>query len=1162
MVTTLFADLVGFTALGERHDPEDIDDALRGFYSLARKIIERFGGTVEKFIGDAVVGLFGIPLAHEDDAERAVRAGLELVARLRELPPLRDDRLQVRCAANTGPALVRLRARPETGEGVLVGDAVNTCSRLLSETPPMAVIVGDLTHGLTTRAISYEPLPARAVKGKSDPVRRWVARGPVARKGVRAETPTPMIGRRRHLGVLGGMLDEAVASRRPQHVLITGEAGVGKTRLVQELYRQVDERPALLCTWRQGRCPAYGERLAYWGLGEVVAGHAGILQTDPPAAAEEKLVRSLGDLADDEWLLGRLRPLVGLPGAQTDRDDSFTAWLRYIRALAEERPTVLVFEDVHWASEPMLAFLSRLVCDILDVPLLLVLTARPEFFDRSPGFPQVHRLERIDLRNLTPQEAVRLAHQLKGSADIPDLVALVVENCGGNPLFIEEFIRYANDQPSASGVPATLQTLIASRLDALPPAQRETLSDAAVVGHVFWPGALEALDGTDRCRLNEILEDLCRREFLVAGDASTIESERELSFWHALIRDVAYERLPRATRAAKHAAIARWLERAADRRDNLVELRAFHYSTAHGLSVAVRDDRLAEELRPPTMSALKEAGDRTLSTDVLGAERLYSEALALARPPDELHAHLTVSLADVRMQQARYDEAVGLLREGAIELEAQGDAGNAAIAMARISSVLYWEGSEGAHAAETLRNEALALLDQDKPTEALVVVLEECAVQAVRDYRYEDGIMLADRAMAMGRQLGLPERVRAAAYRGTALSGFGDPDGLAELRRAWQLARARGDALTADAACQMLAEETYGFEGPAAALVLAEAGYALAEKRGARLPGLWFRDQMVQYKRLAGALTAALKDALDTEASLDCGEAFELADVRLQLAHLRRVLGEPAEARRLLDLVAATADLHVSILLPLNILLAALCNGEGDLDGARASLRLLVPTVVSQGVLIVPPTELPLLARTTVEAGAVDLAETLIAACLPTRAVDRCVQATVEGLLAERRGGFESALRAFTHSRAGWEELGNPWEAALSARDQASCLAALRRHRERADATGRSPCKLRPARSLASRGSRRRAGARTGSVSGGQATKRTTSAAARQTAPMAASTFDAMSNAPDCRRTPDILRCRLPTSALTSFTPLRPADTDAEMTAATASISAAPVSAR
>jgi class 3 adenylate cyclase len=1043
VVTTLFADLVGFTALGERHDPEDLDAALRAYFDLARCTIERYGGVVEKFIGDAVVGLFGVPLAHEDDAERGVRAALEIVAHMSRLPPVGDDALEVRSAVNTGPAVVRLDARLETGEGVLVGDAVNTCARLLSEAPSMAVVAGELTHSLTARAIAYESLPSRTVKGKSTPVERWVARGPVARKGVRAEPATPMIGRRRHLGVLTGMLDEAVASRRPQHALVTGEAGVGKTRLVQEFYRQVDERPALLCIWRQGRCPAYGERLAYWGLGEVVAGHAGILQSDPPAVAEEKLSRSLGALGDDEWLLGRLRPLVGLQGAQTDRDDSFTAWLQYIRCLAEERPAVLVFEDVHWASEPMLAFLARLVDDVVDVPLLLVLTARPEFLDRMPEFPQVHGLERIDLRSLTPQEAVRLAHQLKGSADIPDLVDLVVENCGGNPLFIEELIRYANDRTSISGVPATLQMLIASRLDALPPAQRETLSDAAVVGHVFWPGALEALDGRDRPRIDEILDDLCRREFLVVGDASTIESERELSFWHALIRDVAYERLPRATRAAKHAAVAKWLEHTADRRDNLVELRAFHYLTAHRFSMAVRDDRLAEELRPPAMSALKDAGDRLLSTDVRGAEARYAEALTLAQPSDELRAHLTVGLADVRMQQARYDEAVGLLREGATKLEAQGDAGNAAIAMARISSVLYWGGNQGAHTAEALREEALALLDQDKPTEALVVVLEECAVQAVRDYRYEDGIVLADRAMTMSRQLGMPERVRAAAYRGAALSGSGDPGGLAELRRAWELARARGDALTADAACQMLAEDTYGFEGPAAALALAEAGYAQAEKRGARLPALWFRDQMVQHKRLAGEFTAALKDAQEIEASLDAGEAFELADVRLQLVHLRRVLGEPAEARRLLGLVTATDDLHVSILLPLNILLAALCLDEGDLDGARASLRLLRPTVVAQGVLIVPPAELALLARTAFAAHDLRLAEIVLASSLPNRSVDRCVRATLDGLLAERRGDFERAVGALIQSREGWEELGNPWEGAFSARDLASCLAAL-----------------------------------------------------------------------------------------------------------------------
>jgi tetratricopeptide (TPR) repeat protein len=694
----------------------------------------------------------------------------------------------------------------------------------------------------------------------------------------------------------------------------------------------------------------------------------------------------------------------------------------------------------------MLAFLARLVDDVVDVPLLLVLTARPELLDRTPGLPQVHGLERIVVRSLTPQEAVRLAHQLKGSADIPDLVDLVVENCGGNPLFIEELIRYASDRTSIAGVPASLQTLIASRLDALPPAQRETLSDAAVVGHVFWPGALEALGGSSGPPIDEILDDLCGREFLVSGDTSTIESERELTFWHALIRDVAYERLPRATRAGKHAMVARWLERIADRRDNLVELRAFHYSTAHRLSVAARDDGLAEELRSPSIAALRDAGDRLLSTHVPGAEARYTEALALSRPSDELRAHLTVSLADVRMQQARYEEAVGLLHEGATQLEAQGDAGHAAIAMARISSVLYWEGNQGAQTAEVLREEALALLDQNTPTEALAVVLEEFAVQAVRDYRYEDGIILADRAITMSRQLGMPEMVRAAAYRGTALSGSGHPGGLAELRRAWELAMARGDALTADAACQMLAEETYGFEGPAAALRVARAGHAHAEKRGARLPALWFRNQIAQQERLSGAWEAALSEALEIESSLAGNEAFELADVRLQLAHVRLLRGDTAEAGRLLAQIAATDDLHVSVTMPLNILRASFCCRQGDLAGARAFLRLLEPAIVTQGVLVVPPAELSGLARAAVQTEEGPLAETLLSTGIQSRAVDRCVCATIQGLLAEGGGSHERAADGFSRAREGWSALGNPWEAACSCRDLARCLAGMGDH--------------------------------------------------------------------------------------------------------------------
>jgi class 3 adenylate cyclase len=414
IVTTLFADLVESTALGERHDPEDVDAALRAFYELCRGVTVRFGGVVEKFIGDAVVGVFGVPIAHEDDAERAVRAALEILARMRELPPIGTEQLQVRAGVNTGPALVRPLLHPQTGEGMLVGDAVNTAARLLTATPAMSVVVGATTRRLTERAIAYERLPAITVKGKAAPVERWVARGAVARRGVDAalDEGAPMIGREVELGVLGGLLDKAISSSTPQFALITGEAGIGKSRLVREFFRRVDAREGLLCTWRQGRCPAYGEGLTFWPLAEIVSAHAGVRHGDTPAEVEAKLENCLANSPLKRWLARMLGPLVGLPVA-AEPGEFFAAWTRFIEEMAQVRPTVIVVEDLHWVSPQMLEFVKHLAEHAGGVPCLFVGTTRPEFLDLHPEALRYRGdLARIGLTALTSEESIPPEHSV------------------------------------------------------------------------------------------------------------------------------------------------------------------------------------------------------------------------------------------------------------------------------------------------------------------------------------------------------------------------------------------------------------------------------------------------------------------------------------------------------------------------------------------------------------------------------------------------------------------------------------------------------------------------------------------------------------------------------------------------------------------------------
>ena len=1050
-VTTLFADLVGFTALGERHDPEDVDAALRGYYALARTIVERFGGVVEKFIGDAVVGLFGVPAAHEDDAERAVRAALELVAHMHELPSIGDERLRVRCAVNTGPALVRLGARPEAGEGVLVGDAVNTAARLLAEAPAMGVVVGDMTQRLSSRVIAYEAMPPRHAKGKDKPIKRWVVRGPVAQRGPEAgTTPSPMVGREVELAVLLGLLDRAVASNAPQYVLIEGEAGLGKTRLVREMFRAVDERPGFFCTWRQGRCPSYGDGLAFWALGEIVAAHAGILQSDGLEAAERKLETALCGEERDEWLLTRLRPLVGLPGAQTDRDDSFAAWLQFLVGLARTRPTVVVFEDVHWASEATLAFLRYVVESATDAPLVVVATARPEFRAAHPHVAGYTTVTTLQLRALTPPESARLAAAVPGAQDRPSFVDLAVLRCGGNPLFTQEFMRFVAEcagemgDPSATQseaqVPDSLQALISARLDALPPDERTLLSDAAVVGQVFWPGALEALGGRDRAVEDTgCIADLESREMIRVNVSSSLAGERELAFWHGLIRDVAYERLPRRDRAGKHAAVARWMDAFAEARTNLAELRAYHFATAHDLAVSTHQKDLAEEVRVPTMSAHKDAGDHLLSVDVDAAAGHYQRAQSLARDGDVLRPQLEVSLAEAEMRAGRLDAAVQLFRRGIEGLCATDDQRAAAVAMTHLSTALHWQDLNQDPEAQELQNDALRLLENVGPSPELVTVLEERAVHCVHQYNsQESAIRFADEALDLSASLGLPVPVRALAYKGMARCELGDADGLGDLRLAQRLADERGDSLAADSACQMLASAIYPFEGPRSAQEIARSGLDRATRRGMKLTATWFETSLVESARLAGDWAGALRHASHAEGMAT--DPVDLIDLRIHVAVIRMQQGELQTARELMEWCTgqAPSDVYTQVVkLEMDAAFACRSNESERARGSLVALEQLTRGRRSIGALA---TMLPLVVRTAASADALDALRLIAPTLSDHRPLERCAALSLSAFEKERAGDFAAAADRHRESASAWGAFGDKFEEALAHLDAGRCL--------------------------------------------------------------------------------------------------------------------------
>jgi hypothetical protein len=493
---------------------------------------------VEKFIGDAVVALFGAPVAGEDDPERAVRAALAIRDWVVE-----EGNLQVRIGVNTGEALVRLDARPESGEGMAAGDVVNTAARLQSAAPTNGILVGETTYRATSERVDYREHPAVEAKGKEEPVAVWEVAEARARFGVdlAPDTGTPLVGREREVELLVGTLERARQQRSTELITLVGVPGIGKSRLVGELFQAI-ERGGVLTYWRQGRSLPYGEAVSYWALAEMVKAQAGILETDSDEEAETKLARAVEQLIQDdaEWVLSHLRPLVGQGSSVGSQEEAFTAWRRFFEALAEEHALVLVFEDIQWADDGLLDFIEHLVDWVRDVPLLILCTARLELLERRQawGGGKVNAAT-VALSPLTDDETAKLIWAL-GAETPQDLL----ERCGGNPLYAEQYVRMLAERGSAEDLPETVQGIIAARLDSLPAAEKALLQNAAVVGKVFWLGAL----GTTEQQLHP----LTQKEFVQRARRSSVDGETEYAFKHLLVRDVAYGQVPRADRAERH----------------------------------------------------------------------------------------------------------------------------------------------------------------------------------------------------------------------------------------------------------------------------------------------------------------------------------------------------------------------------------------------------------------------------------------------------------------------------------------------------------------------------------------------------------------------------------------------------------------------------------
>jgi class 3 adenylate cyclase len=556
VVTIIFVDLVGFTARAERLDPEEVQALLTPYHERVRREIESFGGVVEKFIGDAVMGLFGAPLAHGDDAERAVRAALVVRDAVGELA---DGDLQIRIAVNTGEAVVSLGARVTLGESMVTGDVVNTASRLQSAAPVNGVIVGEETYRETRGAIEYQATAPVVAKGKEHPVEAWIAVRELTEAGERPLSDSTIVGRDSELAILRTFWERAIHDCLPHLVSIFGPAGVGKTTVAAEFARLATDGGARVV---RGRSLPYRESGTYSSLASQLMRLCDVYESDSAQVVVDKLRARTAELlaeadADPILVAGHLGVIVGIDAGSeaSDRDALFASARQFLEGAAREQPTVLIFEDIHWADTNMLDLIEALASRVRDLPLLFVTLSRPELHDtREQWAAGIAGYTALTLAPLGERHARELAVRRLGDTERVDEVIRVAE---GNPLFIEQ-LAATIDETASGTLPTSVRALVAARLDALPRAERALLIDAAVVGKVFWEGALRAVsNGGDLARLLEALErrDLVRRE-----PASIIEGHQQFAFTHVLIRDVAYDLLPRADRARRHALVAEFFE--------------------------------------------------------------------------------------------------------------------------------------------------------------------------------------------------------------------------------------------------------------------------------------------------------------------------------------------------------------------------------------------------------------------------------------------------------------------------------------------------------------------------------------------------------------------------------------------------------------------------
>jgi class 3 adenylate cyclase/tetratricopeptide (TPR) repeat protein len=892
-VTVLFGDLSGYTAVAERMDPEAVKTLVeRALMRLGREV-ERFGGTVDKYIGDNVMAIFGAPIAHEDDAERGVRAGLGMQEAMTEvneaLPP--GEHLDLRVGVNTGEVLAGAVGEDYT----VVGDTVNVAARLQSAARPGSVTVGERTMRATRDAVRYVALDPLELKGKAEPVPAWEAVGLTQAQPVGRTSPareSPLMGRDDQLEALESLYQRVAREKAPQLVTLIGEAGVGKSRLLREFERRVGKhQPAP--TVRTGRSLPYGTGIVFWALAEVLRAECGIVDSDSSEQAWHKLsayVRDLfngnGDDGDRKAaLIGRLLGVDVPPElAPEERDperlrESFFSALRAgIEATATRRPLIIAFEDIHWADDGMLDAIEHLA-QWVRAPLMLVCLARDELLDRRPGWGGGRRsATQLLLEPLTAHDTRELVAALIPEG--PEVVPAVAERSGGNPLFAEEMARrIVEEGAQPEQLPETVQAVLAARLDALEPFERRLVQHASVVGRTFWEGSLAGLARAEGRDLGRALRSLQEKDILAPGAEGRIAGERELAFKHVLIRDVAYGMLPKAVRSRKHFEVGAFIqERAGDRTDEVAARLAEHYgrAAALGLEGGVPADELTT-MRERGVRFLEEAGDAaTMLYSNREAASHYRHALKVgdsAHPPsasaEAMRARIGEKLGDVGLRLGRVDEAITVWGECLDWHRGQEDLERVADLHRKIGAGLSHKGER--KAAIEHYQKGINLLKDGPPRLELVRLYEEAAWLYLHTGDNMLAIYASEKALRLAERLGETSAAsRAHGIFGRVFGRIGNTEKARQnLERAVELARGSDDGETILALSALGRHLEISEADVAGARVAFEEALALAEEVGALPAQVELHASLAQ---LAAYAADWERVAISTQASTDLAE--------------------------------------------------------------------------------------------------------------------------------------------------------------------------------------------------------------------------------------------------------------------------------------------------